>query len=383
MNFKKILFSMLLAAGCLSASAQETETYETFNHHWFLQAQGGGQYTLGEVKFNKLLAPNVQVAAGYQFTPVWGLRLAVNGWQSKAGSNLRNPMPQKYYWKWNYVSPTLDVNCDLTNWIGGYKKRLCSVGLLVGLGANVGFNNDEAQDVHNQMQVAHGFPMGSDVAFLRLLWDDTKVRFTGRAGAYLDFHVCPRVDIGIEVTANTLPDTYNSKKAGNWDWYMNALAGLRVNLGKLTKTATRLSPNRSERIVEKIVEKPVEKIVEKIVYRDREQTNAQAREKIRREIFFPIRGSQISNDDMKKIDDIVAYMQKYPDAKVTVTAYADKGTGNAKLNKMYSERRAKITHDMLVKKGVAPSRITTEAKGDTEQPYAENDKNRVSICVAE
>ena len=86
---------------------------------------------------------------------------------------------------------------------------------------------------------------------------------------------------------------------------------------------------------------------------------------------------------MKKIDDIVAYMQKYPDAKVTVTAYADKGTGNAKLNKMYSERRAKITHDMLVKKGVAPSRITTEAKGDTEQPYAENDKNRVSICVAE
>ena len=370
----------MLAAGCLSASAQETETYETFNHHWFLQAQGGGQYTLGEVKFNKLLSPNVQAAVGYQFTPVWGLRLAVNGWQSKAGSNLTTG---KYYWKWNYVAPMLDATADLTNWIGGYKKRLCSVGLLVGLGANIAFNNDEANTVHGQMQVDHGYPLGADVAYLRLLWDGTKARFAGRAGAYLDFHICPRVDLGIEITANTLTDSYNSKKAGNWDWYINGLAGLRVNLGKLTKTVTREKPDCGERIVEKIVEKPVEKIVEKVVYRDREQTDAQVREKIRREIFFPIRGSHISDEDMVKIKDIAAYVKKYPDAKVSVKAYADKGTGNAKLNMMYSERRAKMTRDMLVKMGVPSGSITTEAFGDTVQPYAENDKNRVSICVAE
>jgi outer membrane protein OmpA-like peptidoglycan-associated protein len=50
---------------------------------------------------------------------------------------------------------------------------------------------------------------------------------------------------------------------------------------------------------------------------------------------------------------------------------------------MYSERRAKVTTDLLVKKGIDASRITTTAKGDTEQPFAENDLNRVSICVAE
>ena len=383
MNFKKILFSMLLAAGCLSASAQEpeTETYETFNHHWFLQAQGGAQYTLGEVKFGKLISPYAQIAAGYQFTPVWGLRLAVNGWQSKAGSNLSKG---KYYWKWNFITPTIDVNCDLTNWIGGYKKRLVGVGLIAGLGANIGFNNDEAMNtVHPQMQADHGFPAGSDVAYLRLLWDGTVARFTGRVGAYLDFHVHPRVDVGIEVTANTLKDSYNSKKAGNSDWYVNALAGLRINLGKVTKTVTKEKPDCGERIVEKIVEKPVEKIVEKIVYREPEKTASRAREQIRREIFFPIRGSQITDDDMQKINDIAAYIQKYPDAKVTVTAYADKGTGNAKLNKMYSERRAKTTTQLLIKKGIAASRITSSAKGDTEQPFAENDKNRVSICIAE
>lgn len=41
----------------------------------------------------------------------------------------------------------------------------------------------------------------------------------------------------LEGNANITTDKYNSKKAGNADWYFNALAGLRINLGKShTKT---------------------------------------------------------------------------------------------------------------------------------------------------
>ena len=374
MNFKKILYTALFAAGCLSASAQTTQTVETFNHHWFIQAQGGAQYTLGEVSFDKLISPNAQIAAGYQFTPVWGLRLSVNGWQSKGGS--KTTLGRKY-WKWNYVSPTVDATMDLTNLLGGYKKRLVSVGLLAGLGANIGWNNDEA--VRLVTTGTLGNPVGNDVTYLRYLWDGTKVRFTGRAGLFVDFHVSKRVDLGLEANANILSDHYNSKKAENPDWYFNALAGIKVRLGKVTKTVTKEDPC-GQTIVEKIVEKPVEKIVEKVVYKDKE---VPARETIRRDIFFDIRGSIISDTEMSKVDDIVAYLKKYPTAKVTVTSYADKGTGNAKLNKMYSERRAKTTTDILIKKGIDPSRISTSAKGDTEQPFQENDKNRVSICIAE
>jgi outer membrane protein OmpA-like peptidoglycan-associated protein len=226
----------------------------------------------------------------------------------------------------------------------------------------------------------HGFAINSDVAYLRYLWDGTKVRLTGRVGAFVDFHVHPRIDVGLEVSANTLSDHYNSKNAENTDWYFNGLVGVKVHLGKLTKTVTKENPCGEPTIVEKIVEKPVEKIVEKVVYKEKEEAK---REPLRRDVFFNIRGSVVSNEEMHKIDEIVAYMQKYPDAKVVVTSYADKGTGNAKLNKMYSERRAKTTTDLLIKKGVAASRITTSAKGDTEQPFAENDKNRVSICIAE
>ncbi len=378
MKLKRILYACLLAAGCLNASAQATTTTEdAFNAHWFLQAQGGVQYNVGEVKFSKLMTPNVQLAAGYQITPIWGLRLAVNGWQSKAGSNLTTG---KYYWKWNYVSPTLDATINLSNWIGGYKPRAVDFGLLAGLGANIAWDNDEANQVNADMRAAHGFPAGSDVAFLHYLWDGTKVRLAGRVGAFVDFHVTQRLDIGLELSANTLSDHYNSKRAENTDWYLNGLLGVKVHLGKVTRKVEKTNPC-GEIIVEKIVEKPVEKVVEKIVYRDREVEKK--REPIRRDIFFVIRGSEVSKEEMVKVDEIIEYMKKYPESKVTVTAHADKGTGNARLNKMYSERRAKVIYDLLTKNGISADRISTVAKGDTEQPYEKNELNRVSICIAE
>ena len=132
MKFKKILYTVLLSAGCLTASAQapETVTVDAFNHHWFVQAQAGAQYTLGEICFGDLISPNVQVAGGYQFTPVWGLRLAVNAWQSKGGVQMLSDPQNTYKWKWNYVAPSVDVTCDLVNLIAGYKaNRLFNCGV--------------------------------------------------------------------------------------------------------------------------------------------------------------------------------------------------------------------------------------------------------------
>ena len=77
-------------------------------------------------------------------------------------------------------------------------------------------------------------------------------------------------------------------------------------------------------------------------------------------------------------------MKKYPEAKVSVTGYADKGTGNASINARLGKNRAKTVVDTLVQQyGIDASRITSDSKGDTVQPFAENDKNRVSICIAE
>ena len=374
MNFKKTLLTVLVAMGCSAAMAQQTTTETVFNPHWYVRGQIGGQYTLGEVKFGDLVSPNAQIAAGYNFTSLWGARIAVNAWQSKGGSKINGT---KYDWKYNYVAPMVDATLNLTNLFGGFKaNRLVDLTLFAGIGANIGFNNDEAWTANGDI-LAQQFPTyGED--YMQYLWDGSKARFVGRAGIDVDFNVCERVAIGLELSANTLSDKYNSKKAGNSDWYFNGLIGAKINLGKTTKQKT--VPAKVQ-IVEKIVEKPVEKVVEKIVYRDR--IVEKKAEPLRREIFFTIRATQIVKEEMAKVEEIANYLKANPNAKVVITGHADKGTGNATINKNLSEKRAKIVADTLVKKfGIAESRISYEAKGDAEQPFAENEKNRVSICIA-
>lgn len=369
MSIKKYLFTALLALGCTSAMAQ-TKTETVFNPHWYVRAQVGGQYTLGEVSFGDLLSPNAQLVGGYNFTSIWGARLGVNAWQSKGGSEL---FGQDYKWKYNYVAPMVDATVNLTNLFGFKPNRLCDLVFFAGIGANIGFNNDEAADANAALMAA------DPTARLRNLWDGTKVRFAGQAGLDLDFKVSERVAVGLEVSANTLSDKYNSKKAGNSDWYFNALVGVKINLGKSTKEVEK---EECCKTVEKIVEKIVEKPVEKIVYRDREVEKKV--EPLRRDVFFTIRATQITKQEMQKVEDIANYLKANPNAKVSVCGYADKGTGNAKINKGLGEKRAAIVVKTLKEKyGISADRITSDSKGDTEQPFAENEKNRVSICIAQ
>lgn len=387
MKLKKIFLSAALLAGCFTASAQQPQAAEqpackAFAPHWYVQAQIGGQYTLGEVDFSDLLSGNFQVAGGYNFTPVWGMRLAIDTWQSKGGTDFSNYTPSTLgvkTWKYNYIAPTLDVTCDLTNWILGYKPdRVCNFGLLAGLGANIGWNNDDAASVRDLVFATYPV-LKDDAHMMSLLWDGTKTRFVGRFGAYLDFNVSRRVALGLELNCNATSDHYNSKKAGNADWYFNALAGVKVRLGKLApKTVAPAEPIVVEKIVEKIVEKPVEKETPVV-----KEAEAPARETLRRDIFFTLRGSEVSRTEMAKVEDVVAYLNKYPDATVSVTGYADKGTGNARLNIGYAQKRAQVITNLLVNRfGIDRSRITTESKGDTEQPYPnQNDLNRVTICI--
>jgi outer membrane protein OmpA-like peptidoglycan-associated protein len=125
--------------------------------------------------------------------------------------------------------------------------------------------------------------------------------------------------------------------------------------------------------VEKIVEKPVEK---KIV-------ETKKAEPLRRDIFFTIKSTQITSNEMVKVGEIAEYLNQNPDAKVAITGYADKGTGNATINQNLSAKRADIVAKTLkTKYGIAANRISTDCKGDKEQPFAVNEQNRVSICIA-
>ena len=376
MKLNKVILSGVVALSCVSASAQEADkTVNVFTPHWYAQAQIGGQYTLGEIGFGKLLSPNAQVGIGYNFNKVVGARFSLNAWQSKAGQNVAGNV---YKWKWNYVAPMVDATFNLTNLFCEYNPdRLVEVGVFGGIGANIAWGNDEAAD-------AKAAILKSDAATealkygatpLENLWDGTKTRFVARVGANVDFRVSDRVKLGVELSANTLSDKYNSKKAGNPDWYFNALVGVKVALGETHTTKVIPAPKPVEKIIERIIEKPAPapapKVESKVV-----------EENFRRDIFFPIGNTNIAKSQSTKIAEIVEYMKENPDAKITLTGYADKGTGSAAFNDKIAARRAQTVYNTLAAKGVAKSRMIKESKGCRVQPFEENDMNRVTICIA-
>ncbi len=368
MKARSVIMAFLLALG-LQAGAQETREY-TFKQHAYIQVQGGVQHTLGEAKFGDLISPNVQLGVGWQITSWFGIRLAANAWQSKAGWSgyvEGNITPSETVtFKYNYVAPGLDFMFNLSNAVCGFNpKRVFNLSAFVGGAANIAWGNDEAATL-----AAQGYD-------LRHLWTGTKVRPVARGGIDLDFRLCDAVSIGIEANANMVNDKYNSKKAGNVDWYFNALVGLRINLGKTyRKKAVAVPEPEPEPVI--VVEPATEP-------GPAAETEAEAVvvEPIRRDIFFVINESVIRDEEAHKIEEIAEYMEKYPGSKIEVTGYADAGTGTREINaRLAAERARSVVDELTGRHGIDAGRITSDSKGDTVQPFEENDLNRVSICIA-
>ncbi|WP_338063377.1 OmpA family protein [Xylanibacter ruminicola] len=381
---KKTILSCLMLLAGISANAQEQKgtTEYVFEPHWYVQVQPlGAQYTLGEVSFGDLLSYNVQATVGRQFSKLWGARLAVNAWQSKAGSKF-DIANKEYKWKWNYVAPTIDATFNLSNALFGFNpNRVFDLSAFAGIGVNIGWGNSEAATADQAIR-AMGTLVGANGTTyttnrgLEYLWDGTKVRLVGQFGLMGDFKVSDKVKIGLELSANTLNDKYNSKKAKNWDWYFNALAGVKIALGNTYSTRFIPAPEPEIRYVEKIVEKIVE------VPAKAEEPEAKT-EALRRDIFFAIGKTVIRKSEQQKVDEVVAYLNANPEAKVNITGYADAGTGNDRINDRLAAGRADVVVKALKKAGIAASRISYDSKGARVQPFADNDSNRVSIVIAE
>ncbi len=372
-TLKTFVIAALVLGGSSLAHAQATYTDKDgneyqFKKHLFLDLQGGAQYTLGEAKFGDLISPNVQLGLGYQFNSYFAARLQANGWQSMGGYNGINELGQiaaiNSTYKYKYVAPGLDFIFNLSNIFAGWNPmRVFNVSAFVGGGANIGFDNDDAIAM-------------ADANHMRYIWDGTKVRPFGRGGIELNFRVSDAVSIMLEGNANILSDKYNSKKADNPDWYFNALAGLRINLGKTYTKKEKPAPEPDPEPVPVPAPAPV-------VEPAPEPAPVVKAEPIRRDVFFTINKYVVRKSEQIKVDEVVAYLNEHPEAKVNVTGYADAGTGNNTINDRLAKQRADVVVKALTAKGISADRITSDSKGARVQPFAENNKNRVTILIAE
>lgn len=407
MKLNKILLTASILFGGLCASAQEEVTEYVFQPYWYGQAQFGAQETLGEGAFDILAGPNAQLAGGYQFTPIFGARISVNSWRSRATSKLTfkeesGLRDMRYKWHWTYIAPSIEATFNMTNLFGGYNpKRLVDVNLFAGIGINVAWKNNEANAVNKQMQglfpeielgknengdlIHEGLgqivPNHDGYNMLGYVWDGTHTRFTGRFGFDVNFNITERLQIGLEANANILNDHYNSKKAGNADWYFNTLVGVKYAFGPRYSTRTRViepevpcEPQIIEKIVEKIVEVPVQ------VEEKKQEASV-----FRRDVFFKINKTIVTQQEMTKVAAVAEYLNAHPNAKVTITGYADKGTGSKAINLRLSAKRAEVVAEALrTKFNIPASRMIVKSMGDLEdQPYPDPVQNRVAICIAE
>lgn len=361
MKIRNLLIAMLAVSSTV-AVAQEQRIKEegktVFKPHWFIQAQVGAAHTVGEAKFTDLMSPAAAINIGYKFAPAFGARIGGSGWQAKGGW----VTPEQTY-QYKYLQGNIDIMADLSALFCGFNpKRVFNGYLFGGVGLNRGFDNDEANALETRSYE------------MEYLWQKGKFLVAGRFGLGCDLRLNDRLAINIEANANALSDKFNSKKAGNCDWQLNALVGLTIKLGKsYTKTAPVYY--EPEPVV---VEQPKP---EPVVVKEPEPVVVV--EPMKQNIFFALNSALLQNDQLEKIDAMIKYMEKNPTSKVAVTGYADKETGNPKINMTLSEKRAKNVADALKAKGIAADRIITSYKGDTVQPYQKPEENRVCICIAE
>ena len=352
------------AVALLMAGAAQAQT-NTWTSYSFIEAQGGVQLTSTNAPMDKLITPTAALSFGHYFTPVVGARLHVNAWQSKSGL-----ASTEQYYKWKYVTPDLDLLVNLTNLFGKGSDHALNVILLGGVGLNYAWDNDELKDLNlpdNTMPLA---------------WDKNRLGHNLRAGLRLETNQAKPFGVSLEVNANSLDDRFNSKTNDADDWMFTAMLGLNFRFGH-KKAAPRYVTKTIEVIDTFEVDEPITIKVKEKQPKTKTETKHM---KMNEAIFFKIRESDANaasgiDEAIKKVAEL---MKCSDDAMFTVTGYADKGTGTAKQNKKYAKQRADDVAKKLVEQyGLDAKRLKTDSKGDTVQPFEENDKNRCVIVTGE
>lgn len=353
MKVKVIIAALLLAGAGMSANAQSTDD------NWFLQGQLGASYSLDGTGIGKLISPAGQIAVGKYFNPYVGARLAVSGWRGRAGSGSR---PAEGFY---YGAATVDGLFNMSSlFCGSNPERFFNARLIAGVGYNRTF-------------------------------DEGASSFMARLGLQASFRLNKAFDFNVEALANGVSDRWNRRDDHSFDSYYNVLVGITYKFGtgfNLKCPDCKPVAYRNERYSESYVKSLNDKINELQGAIDShkcpEPVPCPEVEKsvpgIKSHVSFGLAKTDIAEDQQVNILAIADYMKQYPRSKATITGYADKGTGSAKVNAELAKKRARMVADELINRyGINADRLSVDSKGSEVQPFTTNDWNRVVIMIAE
>lgn len=350
----------------VSTAAMAQDNKEEFKPYWFAGVQGGVQTTFTNYNSLKLLTPQFALQFGRWFAPEFGARLHVMGYDQKGGIAEGQFGLDKQTYKFKACTADIDFLFNMSNIL--CPQRSCKDFnwiLLAGFGSNYSWDYDEFKTLAYNNDFLSNHP-----AYHDQVCGTKHSTFNGRLGTAFEYDVTNSLSLNLELQANYKNDLYNLKTNDKNDWQAAAFIGVTFKIGKAKKAPAPVQE----------VEPVYETRVDTVWYDDTSYKTVEAEASLRRDIHFDIRkNGPISQ---QTVSEIVDFVKNNKDVKVTVTGYADKGTGNKRVNMKYSKKRAEALTDALVKAGVPAEIITTEWKGDTVQPFADNDANRTTITVA-
>lgn len=358
MQMKKF-FALAALAICALTTANAQSAAEQLDYkpapYMFIGIQGGAQTTFTDYDQLKLITPTASVSFGAFFTPAVGVRLHVNGMWNKGG------IEPDFTYKYKYVTTDLDLLLNLCTLFGKQNYYPLNVYLIGGIGLTYAWDNDDLINSAYKPTLA---------------WEKNRVSHNARVGAMLDYNFCKHWSVNLEVSANSLSDRFNSKTSAKDDWMLTAQVGLAYKFGFKAKPAPAPAPVIEE---PKPTPPPAPVVVKK---EEPKPAPVVKKPELQTEIFYAIRETTITKSEQAKLDNLIKFLKENTDTKVIVTGYADAGTGNPSINMGYSKQRAENVAKALKDAGIDAGRITVDAKGDTVQPFSENDKNRVTIAIA-
>lgn len=352
---------ILLILCCLmtmTANAQDEEKTLSYPQIFF-GMQGGGQTTLTDYSAWRIATPTASFSFGSFFTPVVGARLHFNGIWNKGGYEDEK---EDFKYKYKYLTSDVDLLVNLVTLLGKKNYYPVNLYLIGGVGLNYAWDNCDAFSRTDVFPIAYEKKCFSHNA---------------RLGLQLDWNVSKHVGINLEVNANNLKDRYNSKMSGKGDWQLTAQIGLAYKFAaKKGEKAKRVKSEKGQAETADVWETRQDTIW----YDDVVETPKDVDGSKTWTVFYNVSESEFEANE--QLAGIGKFLKDWRDCKVDVKSYADAKTGNPQKNMELSKQRCENAVKALVNAGVPAASITSKYYGDTIQPFAENDKNRVTIIVA-
>ncbi|MDR0430454.1 MAG: OmpA family protein [Tannerellaceae bacterium] len=379
----KFLTLVLLSCFVISVSAQEYQPQVGFStekgsktnfkknkgsDNWFISLAGAGTMFFGDdnndAEFMNRLTVAPQLSFGKWFNPYFAMRIqgtggALHAFENRGGASLF--MQHNFF-----AGGHLDFMLDLTNYWAPYREsKVFRFIPWIGMGYSQRWSESEQNIPRTESP-------------------------TLNTGILTAFRLGKRIDLNIEVQGILLNEDYNRVyKRKLSDGIVQASAGLTFKLGKtdfeviepmdyalLNDLNSQINTLRAEN--DQLSKRPKscpdcpEVVPTQIVNNYAENV-----------VYFRINSAQIDRNQEINVFNTAEFV-KENNIPVKVVGYADKNTGSSSYNMGLSEKRAKAVAKQLIEKyGINSNQITIEWRGSDEQPYKENNWNRVVIMTAE